>query len=477
MSKAVKQSIAILAVLLFVSIGVALVTLLEKQKLQNQNKTLKDEVADYQAKQALLIAEGAKLKDQVQTFNSQLAEKDNERSKFEKQYQEIKNKYDQLNGQVTQLTKERDDLKDRSSTITRERDRLMKELQDRPEKTVEKVVEKIVYKDREVPVAASAAAPAPAAAPAAAPVSATAAPATQTSGAALVAQAQVDSAKQQQDESHWAEIFKQKAALELELDKARKELDQSAIQIVELKKQSSDFQLEIDKLKNEKDEILRKIKYGEDLADNLSIELARAKNDQKFVGERAEKVSAENNMMRSQIKQLTDVKLGLEKTIQRLNSDREQIQKKLVESESVIQSRIDDIWKIKKSVDQRFQTSGKNQVELSPIVVNANNGASSESTQAAITGRPKSEGHIVSINADNNFVIIDIGDKDGAKIGNAYRVYRGSKEIAPKRSPVWKSSRCAAISPRPTSRNARRRCRSATSSDKLRFNPSDPSRP
>jgi chromosome segregation ATPase len=424
------------------------VTLLEKQKLQNQNKSLTEQVADYQAKQTQVIAEGAKLKDQVQTLSTQLAEKEKDQSKYQNQYQELKTKFDQVNDQVAQLTKERDslsrersDLKDRASTAASERDRLMKELQDRPEK----VVEKVVYKERE-PAPTPSPTPTPTPAPAAAPANKGAnTPAAATTNSApnpdgsydetspIVAEAQADSAKQQKDELHWAEILKEKAALEIELDKAKKELDQSAIQIVELKKQSTDFQLEIDKLKNEKDEILRKIKYGEDLADNLSIELARAKNDQKFVGERAEKVSAENNMLRSQVKQLNDIKLGLEKTIQRLNNDKGEIQKKLVESESVIQSRIDDIWKIKKSVDQRFENMpNKNQVELSPIVVNANGTTTTDNgtQQAPGASRAKNEGHIVSINSDNNFVIIDIGDKDGSRIGNPYRVFRGNKEIA-----------------------------------------------
>jgi predicted nucleic acid-binding Zn-ribbon protein len=447
MPNAVKQGITILAALLLGTIIFAAVILVQSQKLQNQNKSLTGQVADYQSKQTQLIAEGAKLKEQVQTLNAQLAEKDKDHSKYQSQYQELKDKYDQINGQVSQITRERDDLKDRTSTITKERDRLMKELQDRPEKVVEKIVEKpvekIVYRDNPAAAPAAAAATAPATAPVAAPAAqeqdANGAPVKPAAAqgnadaAAVVAQAQADAGKQQKDEAHWAEILKEKAALEIELDKAKKELDQSAIQIVELKKQSSDFQLEIDKLKNEKDEILRKIKYGEDLADNLSIELARAKNDQKFLGERADKLNAENEMLRSQVKQLNDTKVGLEKTIQRLNNDKEEIQKKLVESESVIQSRIDDIWKIKKNVDQRFANMpGKNQVELSPIVVNANGGTTADNgqQQQQPASQPKSQGHIVSINTDNNFVIIDIGDKDGSKIGNAYRVFRGSKEIA-----------------------------------------------
>src|ERR1041385_1087909 len=206
MSKAVKQSIAILAVLLFVSIGVALVTFLDKQRLQNQNKSLGDQIADYQTKQTQLIAEGAKLKDQVQTLTSQLADKDKDQSKYQTQYQELKDKYDQLNGQITQVSRERDDLKDRTTTITQERDKLMKELQDRPEK----VVEKVVYKEKEPPRGPAPAEGAVGTTPAGQTPDNTELAAANPSGnaaakpddaASVVAQAQADSAKQQKDES------------------------------------------------------------------------------------------------------------------------------------------------------------------------------------------------------------------------------------------------------------------------------------
>ena len=435
MSKAVKQSILILVVLLVVSIAVALMTLLEKQKLQGLNKSLNQQLTDSQDKQSQLVAASQQLKKQVESLNDQLAAKDKEHSKFQTQYDDLKAQYDKISSTVDQMTKERDDWKDRSSTITQERDRLMKELQDRPEK----VIEKIVYKEKEQPKQ-----------PVVVP------PEAQTVDrqdqvfegsstdnkvdsklskkieSAVVAQAEADSDRQQKDEAHWADILKEKSALAVELEKNKKELDQSAIQIVEMKKQASDMQLEIDKLKTEREEIIRKIKYGEDLADNLSIELARAKNDQKFLAERADKVTSDNAALQSQVKQLATTKLALEKTISRLSGDKNDIQKKLVESESVIQSRLDDISNIKKNIDSRMRTMptrSNNQVELSPIVVNAN-GSSEAVPQVSTEGKSRGRGHIVSINSDNNFVIIDMGEKDGVKMGNAYRVYRGSKEIA-----------------------------------------------
>ena len=427
MSKAVKQSILSLVLLLIVSIAVALMTLPEKQKLQSKNQSLNTQIADYQSQQTQMIAESTKLKEQVQVLNDQLAAKDKDQSKFQAQYDDIKSRYDQLSEQVDQLSKERDDFKDRAVTVGTERDRLMKELQSRPQK----IVEKIVYRDK----------PSEPSEPAFDSISATPARETQADAtkkndaqvdSAVVKQAEADSAKQQADESHWAVVFKQKAALEIEIDKSKKALDESAIQIIELKKQAADMQLVIDKFKSERDEIVRKIKYGEDLADNLSIELARAKNDQKFTAERADKLSTENANLQSQVKQLTSTKFSLEKTIARLSDDKDNVQKKLIESESVIQSRIDDIWKIKQNIDQRVSTMPKgneNQVELAPIVINAN-GPSEAPADDIPTEKTKDQAHIVSINSDNNFVIIDMGEKDGVKMGDTFRVYRGAKEIA-----------------------------------------------
>lgn len=426
MSTAVKQSILILVLLLVVSIVVALMTLMEKQKLQNTNQSLTQQVTDFQDEQTRLVAESTKLKEQVQSLTDELSSKDRERSQYQSQYEEIKSKYDQMDEQISQLTQERDDYKDRTTTIGAERDRLMKELQSRPEK----IVEKIVYKDKPVETNFASVNSSTAVTPGAD----TKDPA-RVSPSAVVNQAEMESAKQQQDESHWAEVFKQKAALEIEIEKSHKALDKSAIDIIELKKQTADMQLVIDKLSSERDEIVRKIKYGEDLADNLSIELARAKNDQKFTAQRAEKLSVENSNLQSQVKQLTSTKLSLEKTISRLSEDKESVQKKLIESESVIQSRIDDIWKIKQNIDERVGTMPKlneNQVELAPIVINAS-GAAPAPVEEASSEEPaaaKNQAHIVSINQDNNFVILDMGEKDGIKIGDSFRVYRGPKEIA-----------------------------------------------
>ena len=107
-----------------------------------------------------------------------------------------------------------------------------------------------------------------------------------------------------QGDQYWASVLKQKAALQVELEKEKSDLDQAALQVVDLKKQNSDLEVEVKQVSNEKDEIIQKIKYGQDLADNLSIDLARSRNDQQAVNDRADKLKEENLELLSQIRDL-----------------------------------------------------------------------------------------------------------------------------------------------------------------------------
>ena len=126
-----------------------------------------------------------------------------------------------------------------------------------------------------------------------------------------------------QGEGYWAQVLKEKAVLQLELEKVKSDLDQSVLEIVDLKKQNSDVQLEIKTIQNEKEEIVRKIKYGEDLANNLAVEVARARNDQKMTNERADKLKNETQQLQEQIKQLTTTKVALERSLTRLGEGNE----------------------------------------------------------------------------------------------------------------------------------------------------------
>ena len=213
------------------------------------------------------------------------------------------------------------------------------------------------------------------------------------------------------------------------------------MQVIDLKKQNSDLELEVKQVSNDKDEIVQRIKYGQDLADSLAIDLARSRNDQKAIDDRADRLKQENLQLLSQIRGLTATKLDLERTIARLTDDKDAMQKKLVETESIIQNRIDDIWKIKDSLDRKLSqnvssasnvSSSSGSMELPPIIVNPTD----SQQQAAVNNPPapstgRTEGSIISINESNNFVIVDLGQENSpVSIGNSLKVYRSSTEIA-----------------------------------------------
>ncbi len=407
MSIAVRVSVWILGVLVVVSAAVAVLALMQKQTLQGQNQSLHNEIADDQNKLADLTNKAKKLEDVADQLNSKISQAQQDKAQVQSQYDELKQKSDDLQAQVTQANSDRDDWKNRVDTITHERDDLMEKLKNQPVK--------IVYKDRIVQVPAAPVAPA----------------ADDNSNPSPDATAPVVDVTSNQGDQYWASVLKQKAALQVELEKERSGLDQAALQVVDLKKQNSDLQLEIKQISNEKDEIIQKIKYGQDLADNLSIDLARSRNDQQAVNDRADKLKEENLTLLSQLRDLNSTKLELERTVSRLTDDKDAMQKKLVETESIIQSRIDDIWKIKASLDKKLSenapSSSAGSMELPPIIVNAPYGQQ----QAAPAVASKTEGSIISINESNNFVITDLGQQNSSvSVGNTLKVYRNSNAIA-----------------------------------------------
>ena len=430
MSQAIQRGIIILAVLLVFSVGISVFALLQKKSLETQNQNLQDQLSDAKSKQDKIIADAKNLQQQVRkfqkensSFNDRLSEKDKEKEQLQSSYDELKHSEEDLKTQAEEANKERDDWKGRLETIRKERDSLMDKLQHQPEK--------IVYKDK--------------------PAEET--PAVSDAGSADMADAAPAAGTPQGDE-YWAQVLKQKSQLVVELDKAKADLDNSALQVADLRRQNSDLQMQIKDLNNdkteierrlttekkqlednfvrEKQELQRKVKDGEDLASNLSMEAARARGDQKFANDFGSKIKDDNAQLQAEVKQLVSTKIALEKTVAHLTQEKNDMGKRLSDTEGVIQDRINEIWQIKQTLDQKItqinQAKSEKEVELPPIVVNSSGASVSSSvpTTEVQGGMHK----IISINAKNNFVIIDYGESQGSSIGRIFKVSRGGQEIA-----------------------------------------------
>ena len=396
MSKAAKQSIFILIALLLASVGYLGLTLLDKAKIQQAKTSIEEELESFRSQVTQQKLENKKLQDK-------LAELETKKKELEDKLGRIDVSKEDLDTEMKKLMDERDGLTKRVSALQEERDKLLVKLQSQP-------TPQVVYKTVE------------------------AAPEEQQPK-------EEKKAVPQTEDAYWAQVLKDKASLELELDKLKEQLSASSVDIVELKKQNSDLQLELSKVDNEKQQIIRDIKHGNDLADTLSLELARVQNDRKYVNDRYDQLASENTGLHEQIKQLTSTKIALEKSIVRLQNEKKEVDKKLLQTENVIQGRIDEIYNIKSSLEKAVNPTitGKNEIELPPIVVSSQSSPSGTASKDA-QGQPQTsekpeeqkpgvDGNVVSVNNENNFVILDVGEDHGLRLGDSLSVYRGTDFI------------------------------------------------
>lgn len=411
MSKAAKRSLFILMALLVATLGFAAVSFFNLQKTEQEKAAVEQDLAD--ARNQLHLREKqyaqntAKLEDEIKKGNS---EKARLADKIKETEREAEQQVQELSAQIDNITNDRDKWKRRIDTIREERDQLMAKIEALTKKLEEKPEPQVIYKERE-PEAAAVISPPP-------------------SDVIYAPDVPTGSGKAA-DEDYWAGLLKEKASLEIDIQKLKDELSAKSIEVVELKQNNENLRLEVDALKHQKEEVEAGLQHKSDMLDNISLELARTKNDKKFIADRVEKLNAENGSLRQQVKQLVSVKNALEKSVVRLSQEKDKIEGRLGQTETLIQSKIDEIWEIKDDLDRsiREAQSGApaNEVELPPIVVSADGQATHFNTGETIPGL---DGRIISINEANNFVIVDAGESAGVRLGDSLSVYRDAKYIA-----------------------------------------------
>lgn len=405
MSKAVKLSFAILVLLLLFSLAFAGYAFLEKQKIEKQKNDLVSEVGILKAREEKYAADNTKIQEQLKAIEG-------EKNKIQADFTAVNERVAKADEELKKITQERDEWKARIEAIQKERDELAVKLKEQSSAPVPEP--QIVYKYIERPVEEK---------PKEEPAPAEAKKETQTVD---------ETAYDNMGDSYWADVLKQKAQLEVEVNNLHKEVSASAVEIAELKKENNDLQLEMGKLKNEKEFIEREIKNGKDLADALSMELARVKGDNKYSSERTAKLMEESDALRDQIKGLTSTKIALEKTIVRISEEKKDLERKLTDTERMVENKISEIWDIKESLNKQVKdlAMSTKEIELPPIVVSAGRPSAPEQEQKAAAVQVGLAGNVVSVNEENNFIIIDKGQGSGIAIGNKLNIYRDKDYIA-----------------------------------------------
>lgn len=209
-----------------------------------------------------------------------------------------------------------------------------------------------------------------------------------------------------------------KKALEQELRYAKAENLSLAKNLDELRDGNKRLQEQIAALNND----LRKAAEEKEAfireRDALKEQYARTAGERDELEEklRAQAVfSDENAALKRQLSALNETKAGLEKRAGQLGEEKSRLELKISQMQASLAS-----------AEERKEPEAA-PIELPAIVVSPRQEEGADRNEAQAPGI---SGSVVSVNRDNNFVIIDLGIDDGVKTGETLSVYRKGRQAA-----------------------------------------------
>lgn len=232
-------------------------------------------------------------------------------------------------------------------------------------------------------------------------------------------------------DAYWAGILKAKTDLELQLGNLRNELKSTQITNEELERGKTTFGLDINNLKRENEDLKRQLEYNQKTMDSISQGLVREKNDKIKIQEILKSIKSENAVLTRHLKSLNERKINLEKKFQGLQEKNAAIEQKFNDMQTMLTDKLSQINNLKEELDAirggakaEVAQEKRESVELPPIIVRPQPETATQAASATLTGK------ILAINKESNFVIMDLGEEAGIKVGDSFQVYRDNKSIA-----------------------------------------------
>lgn len=237
----------------------------------------------------------------------------------------------------------------------------------------------------------------------------------------------------QSEDAYWANVVKAKTDMEFQLESIRGELKNFQIANDQLQRDKSGLELEVTNLSRERQELKRKIDYNQKIMDSVAQELVREKNDKFQIEDSFKTIKNENQLLRRQLRSLNDRKVTLERRLFELQEKNSGFENRFGEMDTMLRDKMSQIETLKKQVYTKKDgkdivgATKDDSVELAPIVVRP---SSSSEAQSAPVIAATSGGRVLAINKENNFIIVDIGEDAGVKVGDMLQVLRDAKQVA-----------------------------------------------
>jgi predicted nucleic acid-binding Zn-ribbon protein len=239
-------------------------------------------------------------------------------------------------------------------------------------------------------------------------------------------------------DAYWAGILKKKSDLELQVESLKNELNKIRLSNAQLQTEKGDLDLEVSNYTRQNDDLKRQIEYigsNQKSIDMLTQDLVREKNDKFQIQNSLSLVKGENSLLRRQLKSLGKRNISLERRMVEYQGKNRNLEDSFVKVETLLKDQMLKMSNLKGQLDvekdavnQAVQDSpesgGSDSVELPPIVVSPREGTSQGQLGSIVV-----LGKVLSVDRENNFAVIDLGENAGVKKGDMFQVFRGDQPI------------------------------------------------
>ncbi len=233
------------------------------------------------------------------------------------------------------------------------------------------------------------------------------------------------------------EIAKERKQLQEKVNTLSKDLDKTD-------QEKQDIQKQYESIIKERDELVEKLKalqrINGQLRDDSSNLIREQQRLRQSLEDNLSPLRNENAELKQQLDNLNGLKSKLETELGQLKGEKSDLERKLNEIDSFLEQRLTEpkYLSLKEQLDairsggtpgtQTAQPENES-VELPPIVVRPQ-------AQAETPTWPKKSasvnptGKVLEVNKEDKFVIIDLGQEVGTKLGDTFKVYKQGNPIA-----------------------------------------------
>jgi uncharacterized coiled-coil DUF342 family protein len=232
------------------------------------------------------------------------------------------------------------------------------------------------------------------------------------------------------EDAYWASLVKAKTDLEFQLENLRVEFKNAQAKNGALMREKANMELEVTNLSREASELRRQLSYNQKLMDSIAQELVREKNDKFAIEGSVKEIKSDNTLLRRQLKAINNRKDNLEEKLVSMQQQNQSLNRRIDEMQNILQDRNTQIEGLKTKVENMVAglppSGGMKKdvpVELPPITVRPQPEKAAQKQTMPSPAMLSVAGKIVAINRENNFVVIDLGDDAGIKLGDTFQAY------------------------------------------------------